>query len=45
MLRSAHKAHLEARTTSMQALVGCFQQFFHKLESGNPGNQGLKRVP
>jgi len=35
MLRSAHKARLEARTTSMQALVRCFQQFFFTLFRGN----------
>jgi hypothetical protein len=31
MLRSAHRARLEARTTWMQALVRCLQRFFHTL--------------
>jgi hypothetical protein len=35
MLRSADKPRLEARTTSMQALVHCFQQFLHSLFLGN----------
>jgi hypothetical protein len=42
VLRSVHKAcprlelraRLEARTTSMQALARCFQQFFHTLFRG-----------
>jgi len=35
MLRSAHKARLEARTTSMQALVRYVQQFFRTPFRGN----------
>ena len=40
MLRSAHKARLEARTTSMQALVRCFQQFLHTLFRGGDDEVG-----
>jgi hypothetical protein len=37
MLRSAQRARLEARKTSMQALVRRLQQFLHKLFRGGDG--------
>jgi hypothetical protein len=53
VLRSAHKAcprrelgaRLEARTTSMQALARCFQQFFHTLFRGVTSTTLILRSP
>ena len=39
MMRSAHRARLEARTTSMQAVVHSFCQFLRTLECRNLGRQ------
>src|SRR5690349_18397841 len=45
MLRSALRAHLEARTASLQLIFRCVDQFPDSLESGGPGPRATTLAP